>query len=123
MWAVHVYWWLEGNNLWKAAVAFFVTLILGVALTAFMRPWRAWKRHKNTQEKIADMLDTSTPGGLTDVVTAVHRMHSRLEEGDAPDDNGSDDEFKLFGVPHKNGGHGSIPNPMHGGGGGHGGKG
>lgn len=93
-WVLHAYWWLEANNLFKAAVAFWVTLFLGVALTALMRPWRAWKTHRDTQEKIADRLDTSTPGGLSDLIHALRRITDDLTEGEAPDDNGTDAALK-----------------------------
>jgi hypothetical protein len=90
VWVVHGYWWLESNNLYKATVAFFVTLLLGVALGAVMRPWRAWKTHRETQEKIADRLDTSTPGGLSDLIHALRGVLDTLDEGEEPDDNGTD---------------------------------
>jgi len=127
VWLVHAYWWLENNNLWKAAVAFFVTLFLGIAVGAAMRPWRAFQKHRALQEKIADRLDTGTPGGLSDLVDALHSLLGDLEEGDAPDDNGTDidgeDRKKRGGHgghaeaeirPH--GGHSVIPTPGHGGG-------
>jgi hypothetical protein len=91
-WWIGTYQWLESNNLWKATIAFWITLLLGVALTAVMRPWRAWKRHRETQEKIADRLDTSTPGGITDLVHALRTVLNDLDEGEAPDDNGTDED-------------------------------
>lgn len=126
-WVPGTYEWLEANNLWKATLAFFVTLLLGIGITAAMRPWRAWKHHREMQEKIADRLDTSTPGGMADVVNAIQRLLTELDEGEAPDDNGSDIEQavnrtrkKPRGTRHisvesgERGDH--IPNPMHGGG-------
>ena len=98
VWVVHSYQWLEANNLWKATVAFVVTLLLGVTLGAVMRPWRAWKTHRETQEKIADRLDTSTPGGLSDLISALRGVLDDLDEGEAPDDNGSDYQRRKKGV-------------------------
>jgi hypothetical protein len=119
--------WLVANNLWKAAVAFWVTVILAAAFGALARPWRAWKEHRETQKAIADRLDTRTEGGLADVVKALRDVLDGLDDGDAPDDNGADhgggdDDHK----PQSHGGHlpgGSFPvhiDPVHGGGGGHG---
>jgi len=128
VWWVHIYWWLEANNLYKATVAFWVTLILGAIAGVVLRPWRAWKRHRETQEKIADRLDTSTPGGLSDLMDALHGVLDDTDDGDPPDDNGTDSEDEL---ERRKKGHGSshagtdhqdhtehsiIPNPIHGGG-------
>lgn len=91
MWLVHVWWWLEANNFWKAQVAFWVTMILGTIVGLCLRPWRAWKAHRRTQEQIADRLDTSTPGGLSDLVNVLHELlHEAQDEGEVPDDNGTD---------------------------------
>lgn len=90
MWWIYTYWWLENNNFWKAQVAFWVTILLSAALAACLRPWQAWKRHRETQEKIADRLDTKTPGGLADLVKALQEITGDLQGGDAPDDNGTD---------------------------------
>lgn len=133
---LHTYWWLEGNNLWKAVVAFWVTLLLSAVVGLVLRPWQAFKRNREIQEKIADHLDTSTPGGITeliqavkalntdspgglsDVVEALYALASDLENGDAPDDNGSDDQRKFL-HPHVHAGEHNDPlrgvNPLHGG--------
>lgn len=137
LWVLHTYWWLEENNFWKSQVAFWVTIALSAIVGVFLRPWRAWKRHKATQEAIADRLDTQTPGGLADLVAALKQLTHDLDDGEAPDDNGSDpggreaddDERKRDIRPHggkgffpelpqHGGGHGSsvIPDPLHGGG-------
>jgi hypothetical protein len=88
VWVVHSYQWLVANNLWKATVAFWVTLALGTAL----RPWRAWKQHRAAQDKIADSLDTSTPGGLTELAASLRKLADAV--GKEPDDNGSDDPVR-----------------------------
>lgn len=122
-WWIGVYQWLEQNNLWKAAIAFGVTLALGIALTAAMRPWQAWKKHRATQEKIADRLDTSTPGGLADLVKALQDVLTSLDKGEMPDDNGSGAIRKrdhhgghAESEPRPPGMHGVVPNVHHGGG-------
>lgn len=121
---VHAYWWLENNNFWKSVVAFWVTLGLGAVLTAFLRPMRKWKKHRELQQraaelqqKIADHLDTSTPGGLTDLVSALQTLTEDLSQGEAPDDNGTDlvddDEIRKRSPSHSGRiepGHNVIPN-------------
>lgn len=103
MWWAHAYGWLEENNLWKATVGFWVTLTLSVLLSVLLRPWKRWRKHRaqaerqrQLQEKIADHLDTATPGGLTDLVTVLRDLIEDLQGGEAPDDNGSEDRH---GVP------------------------
>ena len=110
--------WLVANNLFKATVAFFVTLTLGALLGVVLRPWKAWKAHKRTQERIADSLDTTTPGGLTELVHRLDRLLQdevqREEDEDEGDDNGSD-RIEAHGgkmTP----GHSVIPDIIHGGG-------
>jgi membrane protein implicated in regulation of membrane protease activity len=66
---LHVCHWLQVNGFWVAVIAWAVfsglTVIAG---------WRPWRRHRKLQEQIADSLDTSTPGGLTDLVEAVREL-------------------------------------------------
>lgn len=64
-----VYDWLYSQGLWKAVVAVLVAAALGWVL-------RIGKRLK----RIESHLDTSTPGGLTDVVKAVNRHVDREVE-------------------------------------------
>lgn len=54
--------WLVANDLWHAVVATLVSIPAAV-LTA----WAPWKRHRASQRRIADLLDTTTPGGLADL--------------------------------------------------------
>jgi hypothetical protein len=103
--------WLVQNNLFKAAVAFFVTLILGAAVAVITCPWKAWQRRRRTQERIADSLDTSTPGGLTDLVHRLDRLLREQDREDA-DDNGTDPRGDRM-MP---GGHGGIVPDFRGGG-------
>jgi hypothetical protein len=74
--------WLDNDGgLWKAVVAFWVAVILGWLIGVL--PWR---RNRKTQKAIADSLNTNTPGGLTDLVTAVNKLVERnSHEGDSGD--------------------------------------
>jgi hypothetical protein len=64
------YEWLEREgSLWKAVVGFWV-----VAVFTWFLGVLPWRRHRKTQKQIADRLDTTTPGGLTDLVTAVNEL-------------------------------------------------
>lgn len=76
MWWVHAGHWLQANGFWVAVVAWsvFTTLTAAVA-------WLPWKRHRKAQKLIADRLDTSTPGGLTDVVQAIGNLKEDVDEG------------------------------------------
>ncbi len=65
--------WLVDHNLWQSVVGWLVFTVLTAAVA-----WFPWSKHKRVQATIADRLDTSTPGGLTDVVKAVNRA---LEQG------------------------------------------
>jgi hypothetical protein len=62
------------NGFWTAVIAWAVFSVLTVAAG-----WIPWRRNRKTQERIADSLDTSTPGGLTDLVQAV----DKLQRGDS----------------------------------------
>lgn len=54
--------WLQAQGLVRDIVA----TVVGVT-GAHLAGWRP-KRHQRTQEQIADRLDTSTPGGLGEIV-------------------------------------------------------
>jgi hypothetical protein len=47
---------------------------VGIFVTAPIK--KLWDRHVAAQERIANQLDTSTPGGLTDVVTELKRIQT-----------------------------------------------
>lgn len=51
------------------AVGATVALLFGALVTKPLT--RMWRQHRHTQQLIADRLDTSTPGGLHDVVKAI----------------------------------------------------
>jgi hypothetical protein len=106
--------WLVQNNLLKATVAFWVTLILGGLVTLLLRPWKAFQKRRQLQERIADSLDTRTPGGLTEL---VHKLDMLLQQEEAQededadgDDNGTDPHGGRV-IP----GHGPVIPDIHGG--------
>jgi hypothetical protein len=83
--------WLVANNLFKATIAFCVTVILGGLLTLCCRPWKAYKHRKQLQERIADSLDTRTPGGLTELVHRLDKLlHDEANREDGEDEEGDD---------------------------------
>lgn len=67
--------WLVDQGIYKDAVGAAVAAVVGPALA--WRPLRAHKRRQERiaegQDKIADALDADTPGGLHEVVKALHR--------------------------------------------------
>lgn len=80
---VHIYWWLENNNLWKACVAWGVGLTLNASWA--VRLWIKQQREaKRKHEALMDQLNTETPGGLGE----LKRMLEESQED--PDDNGTD---------------------------------
>jgi hypothetical protein len=86
--ANYAYSWLVANNLWKSTVAFFVACILG--WTVGHRPW---KKHREAQTHMEDMLNTDTPGGLQVIKSLLLELNDGEEEDDESedaDDNGSD---------------------------------
>jgi hypothetical protein len=101
---VHVWWWLQENNLLKAVVAWSVGLLLNSVWAV-----RLFVRNRKHQKEMLDRLDTQTPGGLGEI--------KRLLQGEQdPDDNGSDpndaDDHRRANIP----GHSSAvwPDIMHG---------
>lgn len=68
--------WLLRYGLYKDVLATAVALT-GARIVA----WRPLREHRRRQERIADLLDTSTPGGLGDLDAALNRGAPR---GDQP---------------------------------------
>jgi hypothetical protein len=66
MWIVNTWHWLVNEGLLRDIVA---VVSAGVVSPVIAVPV---KRFQNTQKDIADKLDTSTPGGLKDVVDMLH---------------------------------------------------
>jgi hypothetical protein len=77
VWLLHTCHWLQVNGLWTAVIAWMVFSALTVAAA-----WRPWSKHRKVQEKIADNLDTTTPGGLTDLVRAVNELRGDMTDAD-----------------------------------------
>lgn len=67
-----IYDWLVANTLWHAVVTFSVGFILARTLA-----WRPLKKLHSTQEAIQDALNTSTPGGLSSVVSAIDDLKTK----------------------------------------------
>lgn len=89
--------WLVANNLWKTTVAFFVAAILGYVVG--LR--RLWRKHRNSQKHIEDLLNTNTPGGLEVIKELLLHLQGEItltEDDEDPDDNGSDPEQPLHGT-------------------------
>lgn len=99
---VHIYWWLEANNLWKACVAWGVGLTLNAAWA--IRLWiKKQREDKKRHDDLVNLLDTETPGGLGELKRIIQ------EEQEDPDDNGTDvDDAE------RRKGHGSGHAPEHG---------
>ena len=61
-----VYHWLADNGLWRAAVSWVVGITLGS-----LASWLPWRRHRQAQKEVVDLLRTDTPGGLQTLLAAV----------------------------------------------------
>lgn len=70
-----VYHWLVAQGLYHYILAWTVATILTWLLAR-----RKYRLHRKTQAHIADALDTSTPGGLTDVLDAIVRHADTLND-------------------------------------------
>jgi hypothetical protein len=73
MW-LHVAHWLQVNGFWTAVIAWSVFSMLTVAAA-----WMPWRKSRKVQAEIANNLDTSTPGGLTDLVNAVNALREQKD--------------------------------------------
>lgn len=85
--------WLVAQGLYRDLLATVTALIVGRVLA--WRPLREIRRqfrqHQEGQARIADLLDTSTPGGLAELLPE-HRRHRRRDDQDDDDgDDGGDD--------------------------------
>jgi hypothetical protein len=102
------YQWLVSNNLWKSTVAFFVACTLG-----WVVGHKPWKRHREAQAHMEDLLNTETPGGLQVIKDLLERND---DDDDAPqeaDDNGSDMPTPQGRKKRKLGGGHSTPEASH----------
>lgn len=62
---------LAGTQAVKSVVTWTIGFIMGTLIMGNVK--RLLHRNLKVQEQIADQLDTTTPGGLTDLVEAVER--------------------------------------------------
>jgi hypothetical protein len=74
---IQVYQWLVANGMWKDILAASIAV-----LVARLFAWKPFKRMRAAQDKIQDQLDTSTPGGLTDVLNAIVASQPGSQGGD-----------------------------------------
>lgn len=110
---VHVWWWLQANNLIKAVVAWSVGLALNSVWA--VRLWTK-KKHEDRlhRAELMDSLNTDTPGGLGEIKRLI-----TASEKDPNDDNGSDPDpgdSPRKSVPHSSGSWPDIMRDVKGGG-------
>lgn len=84
---VAIWQWLVANGLFRDVLA--TSIGLGAAKLMTMRPVQ---QHRQNQAQIADLLNTRTPGGLSDVVKAVKKREAGEPEDPTPDADDGDDE-------------------------------
>lgn len=100
MWWIHIYWWLESNNLWKACVAWSVGLLLNAAWA--IRLWIRQKHEAAERHKaVMNALDTETPGGLGEIKKIIRGADDGDDNGSDPND--SDNHRKDHGIPEHTG--------------------
>jgi hypothetical protein len=63
--------WLIENGLWSSLIGAILGFLVGIGGAWLLGIRKAWHRHEHQQERIANALDTSTPGGLHDVLSAI----------------------------------------------------
>lgn len=79
--------WLVANGLWHDLVGWAVfTVCTGTLAWWKARPWV--REHLERQRRIADLLDTDTPGGLADVHAALRNLEHAIVP---PDQHGKRD--------------------------------
>jgi hypothetical protein len=78
MWIRTAWEWLVQEGIYRDMVA----VTLGVVVTT-AAAWRPFRKIKNVQIKTADLLDTKTPGGLTDVLDAIQQSNAASASGAA----------------------------------------
>jgi hypothetical protein len=67
--------WLVAQGLIKDLIAASVAVIVGHVFA-----WRPWRAHRQRMDRIADLLDTKTPGGLADVAKSVAQPSNSSSE-------------------------------------------
>ena len=63
---------LAADSAVRSTVSWTIGFVMGVLVMGNVK--RLLRQHLHVQEKIANELDTDTPGGLTDVLEAVERQ-------------------------------------------------
>lgn len=66
---IAVWHWLVENNFLKDVLSWVVVVILS-SILAKLRLVPLWKEHMEKQNKIADLLDANTPGGIADLIAS-----------------------------------------------------
>jgi hypothetical protein len=64
--------WLVAQGLIKDLIAATVAVVVGHVFA-----WRPLRAHRRRLDRIADLLDTKTPGGLADVAKGMHNTSSQ----------------------------------------------
>ena len=77
----HIGHWLVANGLYKDILATSIA-----AVVARLAAWRPLRDHARRQDRIADLLDTDSPGGLTDL---LDELKKRGHNGQVPLGGGS----------------------------------
>ena len=79
---IFVWHFLVANGLYRYFVGWLVGFVFGVLIVGTIRRTvkRLWREHVHTQQKIADSLDTSTPGGLSDLRIDVSKLADEIAE-------------------------------------------
>jgi hypothetical protein len=70
---------LVADGLWKDVLSFSI-VTAGAAIVAKVKLIPAWRKHREQQDRTADLLDTQTPGGLADVVDALKGLESKEKQ-------------------------------------------
>ena len=78
--------WLDATWDWLVAQGLYRDILgAGVAIgVARLGAWRPLRRHAERQERIADLLDTDTPGGMKDVVDELRKRGHGHAGGQPP---------------------------------------
>lgn len=66
---MHAWHWLVVNGLYRDLIAAGIGLVVTHAVA-----WRPLRKAAARQERIADLLDTDSPGGLADVKGALEKL-------------------------------------------------
>lgn len=78
--AVGFWSFLVANGLYHYMIGTFVGTVFGGVIIGGARRFvaRKWREHMTAQDRIGDLLDTSTPGGLTDLVLDTDELAGKI---------------------------------------------